>query len=351
MESLNKPWEIGSEFHWPGVPQGPFHPWPEPHIMFSSGRDALLTVWRTIQKDTNSVLHVPDYFCAEVVSWWENHGVIIRRYSDGPHKDAPDWETLTVSTGDAVLAVNFFGVREGNVWDEWRRVNKNIFLLEDHSHDPLSDWALNSKADYAFASLRKTFPTPDGATLWSPRSLPLPDEPSFGDFCGSALKLAAMILKRDYLEGSNGRIKEIFRGFQLDGERNLAASNSMAVSPWSRFLLASGCPLEWRKRRAENARIFLNLISLHPSIRSLFTVWPEKHCPFNAVLQFPSKNARDECRSSLIKSQVYPMIHWELSPESSVDSLQLASRIMTIPVDQRYNVEDMKRVASLLFDM
>ena len=30
--SQNQPWEIGSEFHWTGLPEGPFIPWPQPRV-------------------------------------------------------------------------------------------------------------------------------------------------------------------------------------------------------------------------------------------------------------------------------------------------------------------------------
>jgi hypothetical protein len=180
--------------------------------------------------------------------------------------------------------------------------------------------------------------------------LPLPDEPSAGDWCGSALKLAAMVLKRDYLEGGSEHVKEVFRGFQSEGERLFNETRVAAVSPWSRFLLASGYPIEWRERRKDNVLIFLDLVNSHPFIKPLFSKWPVSHCPFNAVILFPSKSERDECRSRLIKANVYPAVHWELGDNSAPDSLDLSVRILTIPVDQRYGEKEVKRVVSLLFN-
>jgi hypothetical protein len=51
-------------------------------------------------------------------------------------------------------------------WEE-RRAASEWLLVEDHSHDPFSPWAVGSSADYAFCSLRKTLPVPDGGLLWS----------------------------------------------------------------------------------------------------------------------------------------------------------------------------------------
>ena len=66
-----------------------------------------------------------------------------------------------------VVGVNYFGVREAEPWQAWRERTECI-LVEDHAHDPASAWATTSTADYAFSSLRKTLPVPDGAILWSP---------------------------------------------------------------------------------------------------------------------------------------------------------------------------------------
>jgi hypothetical protein len=316
--------------------------------MFASGREALLCIWRVLQSANVNILYVPDYFCDEVVTWWEQKGIAIRRYTDGPHMTSPALETLTATHGDAVLAVNYFGVRDGAAWEEWSRKNKDVMLIEDHSHDPLSGWVSDSKADYAFASLRKTFPTPDGSILWSPKGLSLPEEQLEGDWAGSALKLAAMILKKDYLDSGEEFLKEAFREFQGKGETILGEASTSAVSPWSRFLLSSGYPVDWREQRKKNVKALLDLISSHPSIQPLFTEWPDNNCPFNVVLLFTSKEGRDQCRLRLISAGVYPSVHWELSPSATSDALALSNRVMTIPVDQRYDEEDMKYIASIL---
>ena len=348
MTKQENRYEIGSEFHWPGVPHGPYLSWPEPHRMFASGREALLCVWRILQNNNINTLFVPDYFCHEVVTWWGQQGVIIRRYVDGPHMTSPVWKSLTASQGDSVLAVNYFGVRDENIWGKWKNANKEVLLIEDHSHDPLSDWAYYSQADYAFASLRKTFPVPDGAILWAPKGLPLPDEPSKGDWSGSALKLAAMVLKKDYLEGAGEHVKDVFRDLQERGESMYGEADASAVSPWSRFLLALGYPVIWREQREKNVKTLLRLIFTHRSIQPLFTEWPDHNCPFNAVLLFASKECRDQCRSRLISAGIYPSVHWELSSSATSGALALSTRILTIPVDQRYDDEDMKYIASIL---
>src|SRR5689334_10510311 len=116
MARENEPLEIGSEFHWPGVPPGPFVAWPEPHAWYALARDAFLAILAERQK---AAVFVPDYFCEDVVEQWQRSGVFVRRYEDDPRWAHPRWETIDPREGDIVLAVNYFGVGDGSEWAKW----------------------------------------------------------------------------------------------------------------------------------------------------------------------------------------------------------------------------------------
>jgi hypothetical protein len=352
--SQNRCWEMGGEFHWSGLPDGPRIPWPQPRTWFALGHAAGLAIWHQhSSRSPKTSLWVPDYFCPEVMGAWREAGVRVRYYSDDPRWPYPDWDSLSPNSADLVLAVNYFGVRTGSAWQAWHRGHKDIVLMEDHSHDPLSDWVLNSKADYAFASLRKTFFAPDGAFLWSPRGHPLPPEPRNRNWSGSALKLAAMIWKSEYLAGCEQGpvVKDTFRGFQVEGEKMLFKGRDSSISPWSRALLEAGCPIRWRQQREGNVRLFLELVGGENGIEPLFVDWPAEHCPFNAVLIFSSHKHREVVRSGLIAANVYPSIHWMPMPDASTRSLDLSRRILTIPLDQRYGSQDVHCLASIFTDI
>ncbi|MDM8542153.1 hypothetical protein QUF90_13780 [Desulfococcaceae bacterium HSG9] len=124
--------EIGGEFHWTGVPPSPFLSWPSLHVFFALGRDALLAIWR-MKKYKNTIknhLFVPDYFCSEVTQFWKKKGIKVQQYEDDPRWIHPKWKTLNPVEGDFVLAVNYFGVYDGNIWREWRK--KTHLSLQRH---------------------------------------------------------------------------------------------------------------------------------------------------------------------------------------------------------------------------
>lgn len=328
------------------APGGPRIAWPAPHRRFGLATHALVAGVETLPSRSRR-LHVPDYYCHEVVQTWRRLGLDIRWYADDPRWTEPDWESLRPRPGDAVLAVNFFGVRAEGGWRAWRASHEDVVLVEDHSHDPLSPWARRSGADLAFASLRKTLPISDGALLWSPAGLPLPDAPPFDPSNGSSLKRDAMALKRDFLLGADVE-REAFRARQLEGEATLLAGVPSAISPWSDRLLDEGLPVTWRERRRRNVRLLLDLISDARLLRPLFTSWRRGQAPFNVVLLAPTPRVRERVRAELIRRQIFSPVHWAQPSETSARARGLGLTILTVPADQRYGAADIRRVAAEL---
>jgi hypothetical protein len=341
------PWEVGGDFDLADGPDPRRVPWPTPHRLYGLATHALTVLWGSLPGAPSRTLHVPDYFCPEVVEAWERAGIRMQAFADDPRWPEPDWSTLRTAEGDAVLAVNFFGVRAGHGWSRWRRRNPGRLLIEDHSHDPMSTWVRTSTADYAFASLRKTIPVSDGAILWSPRGATLPGDVGEQRSNGADLKLAGMVLKRRYLAG-DAIAKDAFRTLQLQGERDLLASSPAAMSPWSRSIVAGGSSAVARDRRRRNVRTLLGRIEGATHLRPLFTSWPRGHCPFNVLLAFETEAARDACRTHLIREDIYPPVHWAQPADANRRVGDLAATILTVPADQRYGVTDMERVATVL---
>lgn len=342
-------WELGSEFHWEAASAEPCIAWPTPRVWFGLGRHALIAVWQREGWDGRT-LHVPHYFCAAVAASWQKAGMVLRRYDDAPDLPHPDWNSLKTAQGDIVLAVNYFGIRNKEPWYAWRRHQPAVILFEDHTHDPVSAWALSSEADYAFASLRKTLPVPDGGLLWSPLGKELPQEVENHDWGPSALKLAGMVLKADYLRSKekDADLKRGFRSLQVRGEAMLAESTTLSLSPWSKERLMRGVPSHWRRRREDNARLLIERLDGVGEVRPLFTDWPSGHCPFNVVLRFSSPELRERCCVRVHADRIFVPVHWPLEPSSPTSIFALSRRVLSVPVDQRYDHEDVNRVAAAI---
>ena len=338
-------WEVGGEFHWMGLPPPPFAPWPKRARWYLLARHALVAVLQTLRPAPQR-LWVPSYFCFAVADYWRSFLKVVT-YRAHPKHVEPDWTTLRPAVTDIVIAVNYFGISNGECWQDWHKRNECI-LVEDHSHDPISGWALRSHAEYAFASLRKTLPVPDGAILWSPRGLPLPPS-GCGESKASALKLAAMLWKREYLAGTSpAKTKQIYRAWQQAGERAFDDSAVSFATDLSQQYLSKGVPLKWRERRADNARLLISMLRGNETFRPIFLEWPEHAAPLGVVLEFNSEKQRDATRQSLQKSAIYCPVHWPPTSRCEPTARDLAKRLLTIPTDQRYGQSEMQKIAAVL---
>jgi hypothetical protein len=341
-------WEVGSEFHWDdGVlvdACGAAEEWlPAPHVLFASGSGALTTLLRQVRPVR---LHVPTYFCMGVVASLAAHADL-GWYRELPDGTGPHLDTLDARPGDAVLVNNLFGRGYREPWDTWSADHPQVTVIEDHTHDPLSDWARASTAAYCVASLRKTLPVPDGALLWSPRSEPLPAPAGSGDDPAASLKLTAMVLKAAWLSGRDVD-KPAFRALQQAGELGLRD----CAAPASAFTRAVLPRLDvWRLRsvRAENARALVK--SLEPGWHPL-DHGPPDAVPFNVQLVCGSEAARDALLAHLARERIFAPVHWRQPAtelwSGDADAADYASRILTVPVDHRYSTADVQRVAEVL---
>lgn len=340
-------WEVGGEFHAMELPSGPLLAWPAPAVWYLLARHAVVDLLRLLGGRRR--LWVPNYFCFDVSDYWSN-AVEVVPYEDNPLRVGPDWSTLHPDAADVVIAVNFFGVRTPEPWRIWRESHACV-LVEDHSHDPLSGWALHSAADYAFASVRKTVPVPDGAILWSPKGLRLPPA-GVRENPASELKLSAMLQKREYLEGRTGpSAKSEFRNAQQQGEAEFERSIDPAfATPFTQEYVSSGVPDVWRQRRSANVHRLLSQIRSVEGLTPVFTSWPDDAAPLGAVLQFDCPVQRDRMREHLQRQKVYCPVHWPPTGSTLATAKDIAGRLLTIPADQRYSDEDIDRVAGFVIE-
>jgi hypothetical protein len=339
------PPEIGSEFHWEpaALLGGGPSVLPARHELFATGCGALVTLLRRLAPTGR--LHVPSYFCmgvAEAVS----ASVPIAWYRHLPDGQGPRWPTLRAGPGDVVLAQNLFGHDDGGPWETWMRDHPGIPVIEDHSHDPFSDWARSSTAAYAVASLRKTLPLPDGGLLWSPRGLGVP-APVGPESRGAQLKLAAMLLKAAWLDGRPVP-KDTFRELQQQGEHLLLGS----AGPASAVTRAALPLLDLAALRATSIGNAHALIDALPASTASWRVLPGGPAPFRVQLVCPAEPVRDALLAHLARNGVFAPVHWRQDRDGvwsgDEEAADLAARMLTVPVDHRCTPFDVRRIAGLL---
>jgi hypothetical protein len=246
--------------------------------------------------------------------------------------------------------MNYFGLR-GSKAVEGLSFGQAV-VVEDHSHDPWSGWAVASRADYCLLSLRKTLPLGHGGAAWSPQGHPIPDAPPLTPDLRMAAekKLAAMLLKRLYLRGERIE-KPVFRRLQEESEKELANGTVSGITTWGRQLLGTFPWQRWRSQRETNHRQMVEALTDLPGIRILSQDYADGSCPFALVLVCETNELRERLRSQLLAENVYPAVYWpvkRLADARIGNGRELSQRLLAIPCDYRYGQEDLQRVADAI---
>ncbi len=348
-------WEHGSEFHWLEYPQvtiASHVPWEAQNTFWGSGRDALRALLIHGQAERGwRRLWIPSYFCQDVVASLLTIDVEVVIYQDSPLDKGADLGQITVKPGDAILLVNFFGLR---TQPDYKQLDRNrIEVIEDHSHDPWSAWAWQSEADWCIASLRKTLPVPDGGLLWSPQKhlLPRPSPVTAAHEQAALRKFAAATLKALYLDG-HAIEKSVYRRLALSGEEAIVHSEISGMTEWAKNLIRTFPMDMWRERRASNFEILRDNLMSVPSLKVLQPIDRSAVCPFSGILVFNTARLCNYIRGQLIEVGVYPAVLWSLEqpciggiPAQHVD---FSRRMLSLHCDMRYSESDMQQVAAFV---
>ncbi len=339
-------WELGSLLEHLRVDpvDGPGDPCPwmeHPAVLVGSGRCALLLA---ISAGGYSRLWVPSYLCQEVVSA-AAASVDLQLYADSPTDPAPDLAGLALTPGDAILVVNYFGLRARSA-----RPPLGVGVIEDHTHDLGSPWAMSSTADYCTASLRKLLPLADGGALWSStRPMPAPPPLRAELVDGASRKFWGMLLKRQYLDGADVD-KPTFRALLAAGEGALFHGTPSAMTERSRRSLPTFPLARWRARRRASFDAFVAAFGDQETARVHRPHSPDA-VPFSGLVELDTAAHRDEFLAAVCARRVYPAKLWPLDapvlPGTPPEHQDLSRRLLSFPLDARYGPEDLEQAGRI----
>lgn len=294
---------------------------------------------------------IPAYFCYEVIGYLTHEaGIEIKLYDDTPLSDRDDKVVrgLPYEEGDVLLRMNFFALRGF-------RTNEgiNVSVIEDHTHDIISEWTKRSDADYCIASIRKTMPTAAGGILWSPKGLQLPDQIGETDDCKAMAKMRyeGMEMKREYLMGKPVD-KNVFREKMLTSEEII---DKLGLSGMDKETMNIAREMNygmWDELKAENWRLAYEMLSLkfnvlrplyfdEISLNSTQSDWR----PFSITILCDTAEERSALRMHLIKNMIYPAILWAVPEDSEYpEAVDFSKRMLSVHCDPRYSRNDIKKM-------
>jgi hypothetical protein len=283
---------------------------------------------------------LPSYLCRSILQAIDGTAAQVSFFAVDEELQCSSSWLARVGKGDLVLLIDYFGfpcdekcagqAREQGAW-----------VLEDASQALLSE-GVGRNADFVVYSPRKFLGVPDGGILRLNRGL----DDSRVDWQRPPgpwwlRTLRAVLLRHEF--DSYGGSRQWFELFQQVESEAPIGPYSMSELSETLLRYSVDYPTVCR-RRQENYRYLAEKLGN----LALFPRLPADVVP----LGFPIRlRDREPVRQRLFERRIYPPVHWPIAgivPENFRDSHHLASEIMTLPCDQRYTVEDMDRIVTVL---
>ena len=162
-------------------------------------------------------------------------------------------------------------------------------VILDLTQDPSAPWATAKDYAFAFASLRKTLPVPDGGLAWSGTGRSLPGLSSVGreQVVLTQDMVLAMSLKNEYLNGADIDKSQYLDLAHRYEEEVAHLPDSAGTSLTSQLMQA--LPVDrWRATRGRNAEFLASLLASSSTLSAYPT-------PFGVELQLGTHEQRDAC--------------------------------------------------------
>lgn len=314
---------IGGYFEWEfAVNKGAF-----PHsdgVLLNSGRHSLEYILRSLGKINR--LWIPYYTCDVVLQPVERLGIPYSFYHI--KNDFTIAEEFVLAEGEYLIYTNYFGLMDAYCKEIANRYGNNLIL--DYAQaffSPRLD-EINT-----FYSPRKFVGVPDGGIAYSNSSLDIDIQTDF------SYERCAHLLKRHELAPKEG-----YNDFKANSNiiSNLPLSK---MSVLTQKILAS---LDYE--RIKDRRIS-NFTMLHNKLAEFNELDIPSLDTFSCPMVYPFYTRSLHIRNLLIDNNVFVASYWpNVFSWVDTDSIEykFVNHIIPLPIDQRYDAQDMKIIIDLL---
>lgn len=317
-----------------------------------TGREALLYVSRNCKPVDTGVILCPAYSCWSMIAPFECSGwkvVYYRLNQDLTIDEEYLIKLLPAFKPDAILTMNFYGSASTQYAIPLvKEFNDKIIVIEDFSHCTFClDQIYNEQVDFYVTSIRKSVGVCDGALVLSkePTNRQYIDAyaPDFGE-----LRWGAQRQKGRYSVTKSRDKKDIFLSELKRGEEMIEKIDGVhPISDVSLRMLETINGAEIAFARRENMKHLWNELEFEvkmiPGLQKSFG-----GAPFSLPIMVEN---RDEVQKRLAKKGVYTPVLWPIGKDARkvcANSAYVSEHMLSLPVDQRYDWDDMEDIARIV---
>ena len=317
-------------------------------VFTASGRSAIQLLLQEMNPICKTVL-LPAYICESVIAPFVNQGYRCLFYELEKDLSPGIASCVRQEPIGIFLHLGYFGFHSDNGIQQLLRELKQTgtVIVEDVTHTLFSTYGRFCENDYYIASLRKWMGLPSGGMLASQNcrlSNRVEQNYEFAE-----LRKEALALKQSYIRHQEPELK--IRYLQLFALAEECLDREIAPVGMDEMSKQILCGIDWQEliqKRRENYRFLTEELKDRQEFVSVFETPDSDICP----LFFPVfvKSEREQLRNYLREEQIYCPVHWKVPRWIDLAERQttawIYSRILSIPCDQRYGIEDMARVVT-----
>ncbi|CAM5183460.1 hypothetical protein UACE39S_05380 [Ureibacillus acetophenoni] len=321
-------------------------------VLTSSGRGAITLLLEQVNP-TNKTVLLPEYICDSVIAPFRAHGYTCHFYE--VKKDlSPNLESImSIKNLGLFLHMGYFGFdTNSNLTSVLQELKKqSTIIVEDVTHTLFSNINRFTENDYYVASIRKWFGVPSGGLLASTKANLKEPVGINTDF--ASLREKALLLKGNYMKSGNEDLKKLYLQQFNDAEQLLEDMKCYQIDPLSLTLLNSLDVDYLVNKRRQNYQVLLDGLSDLNYLSTPVKDLKDDMCPIFFVVNI--NKDRDLIRKKLIDEKIYCPIHWpipkQLCEQISTETKDIYYTTISIPCDQRNNIEDMKHIISVIINL
>ena len=319
-----------------------------------NGREALLYASCNCKPGKEAIILCPAYSCWSMTVPFEFSGwtIVYYRLNDDLTVDEDYLKMqLRGCKADAILTMNFYGSAATNAAIAIvKEFNEKITVIEDFSHCTFClDQIFNEQVDYYVSSIRKSIGVSDGAVILSKK-------PTNKAYIGSSapdfgqLRLGAQQQKCRYAFTKSLDDKDEFLSELKHGEEMIDKLDGVhPISEVSLKQIESINGAEIAFARRENMKHLWGLLNgrvkMIPGLERSFN-----GAPFSLPILVEN---RDAAQKQLAQKGVYAPVLWPANEQARKVckvSAYVADQMLSIPIDQRYNYDDIEDIAKIVLE-
>ncbi|MDO4940308.1 MAG: hypothetical protein Q4E33_01280 [Erysipelotrichaceae bacterium] len=295
---------------------------------FVSGRAALDYIIKDIKSKNNvKTVAIPSWCCESMIEPFIKNDIEVKFYSVTYDNELVINNNIEA---DILFRIDYFGYKQDTI--DFKGI-----VVDDITHSIFSN--INRNGDYVFGSLRKWAGFKTGGFAYSNHFSINEELKECDDYI--ELRTKAMSDKQKYLDG---QIKEkTYLDIYEEAEEMLDSLYGYKGFDEDIYN-ARHLDINFIKnKRRYNAKVLLETVKQC----AMFKDVQDDDCPMFVPILVEN---RDELRKYLIDNDVYCPIHWPISNlhKLTVDEKYIYDHELSLVCDQRYGVDDMKRISDLL---